>query len=287
MSGRVLPLQGSTAPWSSGLVSDWASCLLAPNASPATLDGTNTWLLTGPDSDSVVVVDPGPADPSHLASIHEHSTGLGRLALVVLTHGHIDHSESAKAVGEAAGVPVRALDPEHRLGSEGLRGGDVIDLGGWTLDVVATPGHSADSVCLLVPHDGSVLTGDTVLGRGSSLVAWPDGRLGDYLDSLRRLRDLVDSEQLARILPGHGPALHQPGVAIEEYLDHRMKRLAEVQEVMASGVTEPAAIVEVVYSDVPVAVWPYAELTVRAQLEYLGAQRARASGARAPGLAAR
>ena len=269
MSGRVLPLQGSTASWSSGQVTDSAYCVLAPNASPATLDGTNTWLLTGPDSDAVVVVDSGPNDPAHLAAVRELATGRGRIALVILTHGHLDHSESARAFGESAGVPVRAIDPEFRLGDEGLHGGDVVDLGGWTVDIVGTPGHSADSVSLLVPHDGSVLTGDTVLGRGSSLVAWPDGRLGDYLDSLRRLRDLVDSHHLARILPGHGPSLSDPGSAIDGYLEHRMQRLAEVREVVASGVSDPRAIVEIVYSDVPVAVWPYAELTVRAQLEYL------------------
>lgn len=271
MSGRVLPLQGSTAPWSSGAVTDSSYCVLAPNASPATLDGTNTWLLTGPDSDAVVVVDPGPDDPLHLASVRDLAAARGEVALVLLTHGHVDHSESARAFGESLGVPVRALDPEHQLGAEGLRGGDVIDLGGWMLDIVGTPGHSADSVSIVVPHDGSVLTGDTVLGRGSSLVAWPDGRLGDYLDSLRRLRELVDLEQVARILPGHGPALDDPGRAIDDYLEHRMQRLAEVGAVVESGVTDPRSIVEIVYADVPVAVWPYAELTVRAQLDYLAA----------------
>jgi glyoxylase-like metal-dependent hydrolase (beta-lactamase superfamily II) len=167
---------------------------------------------------------------------------------------------------------VRALDPEHRLGDEGLADGDVVNLGAWTIEVVATPGHSGDSVCLVVPHDGSVLTGDTVLGRGTSLVAWPDGRLADYLDSLRRLREVVDSSGVVRLLPGHGPVLADPGGVLDAYLDHRRARLAEVQEVMASGITEPAAIVEVVYADVPRAVWPAAELTVRAQLDYLQQQ---------------
>ncbi len=269
MSGRVLPLQGSTAPWSSGRVTDSAYCVLAPNASPATLDGTNTWLLSGPGNDAVVVVDPGPDDPGHLANVRELAAARGRVALVILTHGHLDHSESARAFGESMGVPVRAIDPGFRLGDEGLNSGDVVDLGGWTIDIVGTPGHSADSVSLLVAHDGSVLTGDTVLGRGSSLVAWPDGRLGDYLDSLRRLRSLVDAKQVARILPGHGPALDDPGSAIDGYLEHRVQRLEEVRAAVASGVSDPRAIVEIVYADVPVAVWPYAELTVRAQLDYL------------------
>jgi glyoxylase-like metal-dependent hydrolase (beta-lactamase superfamily II) len=272
VSGRVLPLRGSTDPWSGGPVTASAQCVLAPNPSPWTLDGTNTWVLTAPGSESVVVIDPGPDDPAHLAAVRAQAERHGRVARVLLTHGHVDHAEGARTLAAACGVGVRALDPEHRLGDEGLADGDVVDLGAWTIEVVATPGHSGDSVCLVVPHDGSVLTGDTVLGRGTSLVAWPDGRLADYLDSLRRLREVVDSSGVVRLLPGHGPVLADPGGVLDAYLDHRRARLAEVQEVMASGITEPAAIVEVVYADVPRAVWPAAELTVRAQLDYLQQQ---------------
>lgn len=237
-----------------------------------TLDGTNTWLLSAPGSDSVVVVDPGPKNPGHLSTILDRAAERGRVALIVLTHGHADHSASARSFAESIGVNVRAVDPEHRLGAEGLAGGCVIDLGDWTIDVVATPGHSADSVSLLVRHDGSVLTGDTVLGRGSSIVAWPDGRLGAYLDSLHRLRDLVDGRSITRLLPGHGPVVDDPARALDEYLEHRMARLAQVRELLGAGVREPQAIVECVYADVPREAWPWAELTVRAQLDYLAEQ---------------
>ncbi len=192
-----------------------------------------------------------------------------RVVGVVLTHGHLDHSEGARALAESFGVGVRALDPGHRLGAEGLADGDVVDVGAWHVRVVGTPGHTADSVSFLLPHDGSLLTGDTVLGRGTSLVAWPDGRLGDYLDSLRRLRDLVAESGVRHLLPGHGPALASPDAVIDAYLEHRRGRLAEVAEVVASGVVDPAAIVAIVYADVPREVWPAAELTVRAQVEYL------------------
>ncbi len=165
------------------------------------------------------------------------------------------------------------MDPEHRLGGEGLVGGDVVDLGDWTIEVVGTPGHSADSVSLLVTHDGSILTGDTVLGRGTSVVAWPDGQLGPYLESLRRLRDLTGERAIERLLPGHGPVLRDPAAALDQYLDHRIARLAQVGAVVASGVTEPRAVVEIVYADVPREVWDYAELSVRAQLDYLAGQR--------------
>jgi glyoxylase-like metal-dependent hydrolase (beta-lactamase superfamily II) len=268
VSGHVLPLQGSTQAWASGQVTDSARCVLAPNASPWTLDGTNTWILIAPNSERAVIVDPGPDDASHLEAIVQSLAVQGlRAHVVLLTHGHIDHAEGARALGERLHVPVRALDPAHRLGDEGLVGGDIVDVGEWRIDVVATPGHSADSLCFDLVHDGSVLTGDTVLGRGTSLVAWPDGRLGDYLDSLERLR--IQCEFRQRLLPGHGPALGAPTEVIDAYLAHRRARLDEVRAVVESGITDARDIVAVVYADVPREVWPAAELTVRAQLEYL------------------
>lgn len=274
MSGHVLPLVGSTDPWFGGEVTAAAICVLAPNPSPWTLDGTNTWIITGPVGTEALIVDPGPPDPRHLTAIEDAIVERdARVAGVLLTHGHIDHAEGARQLAESWGVGVRALDPEHRLGDEGLGDGDVVCAGDWAVEVVATPGHSHDSVSFLLPHDGSLLTGDTVLGRGSSLVAWPDGRLGDYLDSLDRLRDLVGSMDVARLLPGHGPVLTSPEAVLDAYLDHRRARLAEVADVVASGMTDAADIVAIVYADVPRAVWPAAELTVRAQLEYLASHR--------------
>jgi glyoxylase-like metal-dependent hydrolase (beta-lactamase superfamily II) len=268
VSGHVLPLAGSRDAWGGGTVTASARCVLAPNPSPWTLDGTNTWLLTAPGSRVAVVVDPGPDDVAHLADVRGAADEQDvRIAAVLLTHGHIDHAESARAFAQSIGVGVRALDPGQRLGDEGLAHGDVVRVGDWDIQVVGSPGHSADSVCLLLPHDGSLLTGDTVLGRGTSLVAWPDGRLRDYLDSLRRLRDLAGG--LERLLPGHGPVLDSPAEVVDAYLDHRLARLEEVAGVVRSGVREPAEIVRIVYADVPQAVWPAAELTVRAQLAYL------------------
>ena len=273
MSGHVLPLAGSSEPWAGGAVTASATCVLAPNPSPWTLDGTNTWLLTAPGSSLAVVVDPGPDHAGHQEQVRraadEHDV---RIAQVLLTHGHIDHAEGARSFAEGLGVGVRALDPDHRLGDEGLVDGDVIDVGDWSVHVVGTPGHSLDSVSFLLPHDASILTGDTVLGRGTSLVAWPDGRLGDYLDSLRRLRDIADASAVDRLLPGHGPVLSSPGSVIDAYLAHRRARLEEVRSVVASGVTDAAQIVGVVYADVPREVWPAAELTVRAQVAYLAEQ---------------
>lgn len=270
MSGHVLPLAGSSEPWAGGVVTTSATCVLAPNPSPWTLDGTNTWLLTAPGRDRALVVDPGPDHAGHQAQIRRLAEESGvRITHVLLTHGHIDHAEGARSFAESLGVGVRALDPNHRLGSEGLVDGDVVDVGDWSVQVVGTPGHSLDSVSFLLPHDASILTGDTVLGRGTSLVAWPDGRLRDYLDSLRRLRDLAESSSVERLLPGHGPVVSSPGGVIDAYLAHRYARLEEVRGVVNAGVADAAEIVAIVYADVRREVWPAAELTVRAQLAYL------------------
>ncbi|KAA2262251.1 MBL fold metallo-hydrolase [Solihabitans fulvus] len=250
-------------------VTPTAAVLLADNPSPMTLDGTNTWVLRAPDTEACVVVDPGPLDEAHLARV----AACGPVAAVLLTHGHPDHAEGARRFGELVGAPVRALDPALRLGSEGLAGGDVVAEAGLAIRVLATPGHTADSLCFLIDHDGppSVLTGDTVLGRGSTVVAHPDGQLADYLESLRVLADLAPG---TAVLPGHGPELADAGEAARGYLAHREQRLAQVRAAVASlgGAPTPRQVVELVYADVDRVLWPAAEWSVRAQLEYLREQ---------------
>ena len=152
---------------------------------------------------------------------------------ILLTHGHLDHSAGARMFAESAGCAVQALDPSTSTEREGLVGGDVLELSGTEIHVVGTPGHSSDSLSFYLPQDGSLLTGDTVLGRGTTVVAYPDGTLVRYLDSLHRLRELVAESQLQAILPGHGPTLDQPGAVIDYYLAHRHERLEQVRAVVA------------------------------------------------------
>ncbi|PRH80044.1 MBL fold metallo-hydrolase [Streptomyces solincola] len=255
----------------SGAATERAVNILAPNPSPMTLDGTNTWLLSEPDSPLAVVVDPGPLDEGHLRAVVDTAERLGkRIALTLLTHGHADHAEGAGRFAELTGSKVRALDPALRLGDEGLRAGQAVRVGGLELRVVPTPGHTADSLSFHLPADRAVLTGDTILGRGTTMVAHPDGRLGDYLDSLRRLRSLTVDDGVRTVLPGHGPVLEDAQGAVEFYLAHRASRLAQVETAVEDGYRTASEVVAHVYADVDRTLWPAAELSVRAQLEYLG-----------------
>jgi glyoxylase-like metal-dependent hydrolase (beta-lactamase superfamily II) len=248
-----------------------ATCVLAPNPSPMTLDGTNTWIIAEPGSPSVVVIDPGPEDEGHLRRVlAEAVAGDRRVAGILLTHGHLDHSAGAARLAELSGAPVQAADPARRLGADGFAGGDVITAAGCELRVVATPGHSDDSVSLLLPADGALFTGDTVLGRGTAVIA-RDGNLGDYLRSLEQLRELAEAAGLRLLLPGHGPMLADPTGILDYYLAHRAERLEQVRSALAAGARTPAEIVAMIYTDVDRSVWPAAEWSVRAQLDYLAA----------------
>ncbi len=263
--------------WGGGAFGERAQCVLAPNANMMTLDGTNTWVLREPGGSRSVVIDPGPTDAAHLDAIAEAA---GEVAAVLLTHHHFDHSEAAREFAERVGCGVRALDPAYRLGSEGLGEGDVIAVDGLEIHVVATPGHTADSLSFVLPAERAVLTGDTVLGRGTTVVAHPDGELGAYLGSLDRLHALADAHEIESIWPGHGPVIDNALGALDYYIEHRRERLGQVRDALESlrgqphpeGIaTEelPRRIVEVVYADVDPVLWPAAELSVRAQLAYL------------------
>jgi glyoxylase-like metal-dependent hydrolase (beta-lactamase superfamily II) len=214
------------------------------------------------------VVDPGPLDEGHLTRVAQVA---GDVRAVLLTHGHADHAEGARAFAERVRCGVRALDPVHRLGEEGLDDGDVVEVAGLEVRVVGTPGHTADSLSFHVPADDAVLTGDTVLGRGTTVVAHPDGRLGAYLGSLRRLRALAEDRGVTGVWPGHGPVLEDALGVLDRYLAHRRERLAQVADalrLLGDGATA-RQVVERVYADVDPVLWGAAELSVEAQLAHL------------------
>ncbi len=251
-----------------------ARCLRAPNPGVFTLTGTNTWLLSEPESGEVAVVDPGPDLPEHRRDLLRLVAARDqRITQILLTHGHPDHAAGAADLAAATGANVAALDPHHVLGSVGLTAGTTIEFGGLEIRVIATPGHTSDSVSFLLPADGALLTGDTVLGFGTSVVAHPDGRLVDYLVSLQRLQDVVATDRVTTILPGHGPQVTTAvGELLAGYVAHRMARLDQVRAALTGGATTAAEVVQLVYTDVDPSLWAAAEWSVEAQLHYLHEQ---------------
>ncbi len=248
-------------------VTPFASVLLEDNPSTMTLDGTNTWLLRAPGAGGCVVVDPGYEDEPHLARVIEAA---GRVEAILITHHHADHVAGAGWLAARTDAPVRAFDPALCVEGGPLADGETLSLAGLSLEVLHTPGHTADSICLIVEHAGqaAVLTGDTILGRGTTVIAPPDGALGPYLDSLRALSR---HRAGAVVLPGHGPDLPDLAAVAQVYLAHREQRLDQIREALAQlgpGAT-PRQVVEIVYADVDKSLWEPAEWSVRAQLDYL------------------
>lgn len=243
----------------------------ANNPSLMTLEGTNTWVLIEPGEREAIVVDPGPDDASHRDAIIEavEANGADQVGLIVLTHGHADHAEGAAALAERAGAPVRAMAVAHcSKGQQPLSDGEQLGVGGLRLDVVATSGHTADSVCFVIDADDALLTGDTVLGRGSTVVARPDGGIADYLASLRRLRAMTDERQLLAVLPGHGPVVPDPAGKLDDYLQHRHERLDQVRAAALNASTVDE-VLRAVYGDVAPELQFAARWSLLAQLDYL------------------
>lgn len=239
-------------------VSPVASVLLENNPSSMTLEGTNSWVLRAPGSDGRVVVDPGYEDIEHLTLLAE----VAPVELILLTHHHGDHAEGAPWFADRVGAPVRAFDPALCIGAKSFVDGEVIEAAGLAIKVLHTPGHTGDSVSFHIGDE--VLTGDTVLGRGTTVLS----DLGAYLRSLRTLIELPAG---TAGLPGHGPELADLPSTAREYLAHREQRLDQVRSALkdlGAGATA-RQVVEVVYADVDQSLWLPAESSVRAQLEYL------------------
>jgi glyoxylase-like metal-dependent hydrolase (beta-lactamase superfamily II) len=252
-------------------VSPLATLVRAPNPGPMTLDGTNSYVLRAPESRTVVVVDPGPSDAQHLDRLASY----GPVELVLLTHHHADHSESLAEFARMTHAPVRAMDPAFCVGAPPLADGERIGAAGIDLEVLATPGHTADSVCFSLPGDdahGSMLTGDTILGRGTTIISDPDGALGPYLDSLARLSAYADGAGgVVTVLPGHGPVLRDLAEKCEDYRIHRAERLDQIRAALAKlgADASVAEVTDLVYADTDASVRSAAEASVRAQLRYL------------------
>lgn len=245
-------------------ITENAAVMLAENPSVMSLEGTNTWILRAPGADECVVVDPGPLDEAHLARVAQVP-----VAATLISHRHFDHTEGAGRFAELAQCPVHASSPDHRHGGGSeLADGDIIEAAGLRIRVLATPGHTADSLSFVLEDDRSVLTADTILGRGTTVLDDTDGDLGDYL---RSLRSLIALGQGYTVLPGHGPELADLETIARDYLAHREQRLEQVRAAVRTLGEDatPRQVVEHVYAEVDPSLWGAAEKSVNVQLEYL------------------
>ncbi len=246
--------------------------VLAPNASPMTLDGTNTYLVYGRNG-GAYLVDPGPADDAHFGRIAS-AMEIRNLEPrgVVLTHHHIDHSESAHRFSREWSVPIFAGALEDPASPAVLVSeGDSIEVDGQRLTAMHTPGHTADHFCFLLPS-GRVLTGDHVLGRGTSVVAYPDGDLERYLQSLLQLEGSASKG----MYPGHGPELSDESAAdvLDYYISHRMYRISQVLEAFSEFRTSVTEAVRGIYGrSIPPGLLFAAELSTRAAISMLVERR--------------
>ncbi|MVU79518.1 MBL fold metallo-hydrolase [Nocardia sp. ET3-3] len=247
-----------------------AAVVLADNPSGMTLQGTNTWLLRAPGATEYVLVDPGPKDREHTANL-VRETG-GNIALTLITHHHADHTGGIDHLVKATGTPVRAKETEFLRGTdEILADGEVIEAAGLRITVLATPGHTEDSHSFLLDGpDGerALLTGDTVLGSGTTVLESRDDALADYLDSLNRLAAVAPGRHL---LPAHGPDHADADPVIRYYIAHREERLNQVRAALEKLGPKAGSlrIVAEVYADVDKRLWPAAQSSVKAQLAYL------------------
>lgn len=239
----------------------------AENPGPLTLDGTRTWVV---GLEAVAIVDPGPDDAVHLERVARVVAGRPVVA-VCLTHAHADHSAAAGAAA-ARWAPIHAsADTLSRLGATGvpLEEGGEVRLGEGEglrrLHAIETPGHSGDHLAFLLLPERDVLTGDLVLGRGSSMVAHPDGSVGAYLASLARLRALRPH----RLLPGHGPVVEDAAAKLAEYAEHRLERTEQVRHAIETGARTISELLSAVYGTLPPGVVQAAELSLLAHLEHL------------------
>ena len=244
--------------------------VLAPNPSPMSLDGTNTYVVGAPRSGRAVLVDPGPDDAAHLAAVEAVLAARDAECVAVLvTHHHRDHAEAALPWGAHFGAQVAAGDAAVAgPGGRVLEPGERLTLAGTAIGVVPTPGHTRDHLAFRL-ESGAVLVGDHVLGRGTSVVTHPEGDVLAYLDSLRRVHDLGPSA----LYCGHGPELTEdPGAVLAFYLAHRAHREQQILDALGQGPATVDDLVAGIYAEVSRQVWPAAAQSTRAALAKLRAE---------------
>ena len=264
-------------PWPTGEVEQLGPLVrrvLAPNASPFTYTGTQTYLVGG--AEGVAVIDPGPAEDDHMAAL-ERAIGGAPVVAILCTHTHRDHSPAAAPLAERTGAPVVGCAP-LALDTGGPRAdapfdstyapdkvladGDRVSGPGWTLTAVATPGHTSNHLCFALEGTGALFTGDHVMGWSTTVVAPPDGDMADYMASLDKLRARGDRVYY----PAHGPAVNNPRQLVRGMIGHRRQRERQIVKLLGESPQDIAAMVPRMYKGVNEYLWPAAGLSVLAHL---------------------
>ena len=264
-------------PWPTGDVERLEPLIervLAPNASPFTYTGTQTYLVG--TEEGIAVIDPGPAEPAHLEAL-ERAIGKRPVLAIMCTHTHRDHSPAAAPLAARTGAPVVgcargiAVDMQRRADApfdqdyapdRVMEDGEAMTGPGWTLTAIATPGHTSNHLCFALEESGALFTGDHVMGWSTSVVVPPDGDMADYMASLARLYERED-----RIYyPAHGPAVQKPRQLVRGMIGHRRQRERQIKRLLGEEARGIEALVPVMYAGVDRKLWPAAGQSVLAHL---------------------
>ena len=251
--------------------------VLCGNASAYTFKGTSSYIV---GRGKVAVIDPGPVDDAHLAALLEAVRG-ETVTHILVTHSHADHSPLAAALKAATGAETHAYGAVEAAAGEGLRldagidhdftpdhrmaDGDAIAGDGWTLEALFTPGHMSNHLCFALREEQALFAGDHVMAWATSVIAPPDGHMGQYFESLRKL--LGREDQVYH--PGHGPSRRDPLPLVRGYLAHRRMREQAILQRLKDGPQTVMQIVAALYADVDPRLHGAAALSVRAHLDHL------------------
>jgi glyoxylase-like metal-dependent hydrolase (beta-lactamase superfamily II) len=264
-------------PWPTGEVETLEPLVrrvLAPNGSPFTYTGTQTYLVGG--DEGLAVIDPGPAEPAHLDAL-VRAIGHSKVLAILCTHTHRDHSPAAAPLAQTTGALVIGCAPlviesdEPRADApfdkdyapdRVLADGEQLAGPGWTLTALATPGHTSNHLCYALEQSGALFTGDHVMGWSTTVVAPPDGDMAAYMASLALLQGRQDKVYY----PAHGPAVRNPRQLVRGMIGHRRQRERQILKLLGQRAQEIAELVPQMYKGVNPWLWPAAGLSVKAHL---------------------
>ena len=264
-------------PWPTGQCEELEPLVrrvLAPNGSPFTFTGTQSYLVgTG---EGLAVIDPGPDLPEHLAAL-EAAIGAAKVVAICCTHTHRDHSPAAAPLAMRTGAPIVGCAPLALDGAEPradvpfdrdyrphrvLDDGERVEGPGWRLTAVATPGHTSNHLCFALEESGALFTGDHVMGWSTTVVAPPDGDMADYMASLEKLYARADRVYY----PAHGPTVARPKQLVRGMIGLRRQRERQIVRLLGKRAQTVAELVPQMYKGVDERLWPAAGQSVKAHL---------------------